>query len=404
MGFTNFVQRHRRKFVYLAGATLTTWWIATYIKNKLVELQEKYITERITRDSLDRRFEQNQKDATFTILALLPSLGTQIMDEFNVEATKRELQTLRSQRLKSSDGDSSNDAANSENAPNLQDPNADIGKTKAQLWEKMKVDGITRALTLVYSLALLVTFARLQLNILGRRTYVESVRKYAQCSTNSNFSSQRKQTETSVSEAVKHEEHNLVHRKYLTFSWWLLHKGWLPLSMRIKHAVEKAFETVDPRTELSYEELSEVIGRTQYEIDHPAGIPKHGNPFASIMLPPPELESYVLSQAPGDGLSADDTGCMLRELLDETADIIDSPNCQDIIFRLVHTGLSVFMSKIHEIYSPQTEKVRLVSILAIAARQAHQMAAGHPLTNEYVEAMVNLTELDAFSALIYSNY
>ena len=44
--------------------------------------------------SLRRRFLQNQEDCTFTIMALLPTLSTQIFQEMDVEATRQELKQV----------------------------------------------------------------------------------------------------------------------------------------------------------------------------------------------------------------------------------------------------------------------------------------------------------------------
>jgi peroxin-3 len=43
--------------------------------------------------SLRRRFIQNQENVSFTIMALIPTLGEQILDELDVEAVIHELQT-----------------------------------------------------------------------------------------------------------------------------------------------------------------------------------------------------------------------------------------------------------------------------------------------------------------------
>lgn len=43
--------------------------------------------------SLRRRFEQNQQDISFTIMALLPSLGQHILDGMDVEGVTQELQS-----------------------------------------------------------------------------------------------------------------------------------------------------------------------------------------------------------------------------------------------------------------------------------------------------------------------
>lgn len=51
------------------------------------------------RNSLRRRFEQNQTDCTYTVLALLPTATENILDAFPVEELTKELQQKRAERL-----------------------------------------------------------------------------------------------------------------------------------------------------------------------------------------------------------------------------------------------------------------------------------------------------------------
>lgn len=51
------------------------------------------------RTSLRRRFEQNQTDCTYTILALLPTTAEEILEALPVEDLTKELQKKRAERL-----------------------------------------------------------------------------------------------------------------------------------------------------------------------------------------------------------------------------------------------------------------------------------------------------------------
>ena len=48
--------------------------------------------------SLRRRFQQTQEDVSYTILALIPTLSEQILDQMNIEALTQELQTRSTAR------------------------------------------------------------------------------------------------------------------------------------------------------------------------------------------------------------------------------------------------------------------------------------------------------------------
>lgn len=51
------------------------------------------------RPSLRRRFEQNQTDCTYTVLALLPTAAEDILEALPVEELTKELQKKRAERL-----------------------------------------------------------------------------------------------------------------------------------------------------------------------------------------------------------------------------------------------------------------------------------------------------------------
>ena len=124
--------------------------------------------------SLRRRFEQNQEDCTFTVLALLPTAAENILGTLQVEAITHELQQKKAERL--ARGTAAPDAASTEassgppsvagdDRKSLQSFQSDSyvhasqmatedsgtvegssssassrpGKTKAQLWAELKI-------------------------------------------------------------------------------------------------------------------------------------------------------------------------------------------------------------------------------------------------------------------------
>ena len=51
-----------------------------------------YLKEHLLFSSLRRRFRQTQEDVSYTILALIPTLSEQILDQMNIEVLTQELQ------------------------------------------------------------------------------------------------------------------------------------------------------------------------------------------------------------------------------------------------------------------------------------------------------------------------
>lgn len=50
-----------------------------------------------------------------------------------------------------------------------------------------------------------------------------------------------------------------TNRKYLTFSWWLLHRGWKDIMAEVEAAVKEVFGTVKPTEDLPLNKLSSLI-------------------------------------------------------------------------------------------------------------------------------------------------
>lgn len=141
----------------------------------------------------------------------------------------------------------------------------------------------------------------------------------------------------------------------------------------------------------------------------------------------------------------------LRRLLDETSDLIDSPSFSQILTLLLDAAFSHLtdqnirsqafklalpgpLPRIQELHSPRPStaslssaavpaaaanliadqdlyepttrtpqpKTKLATILAVVTRQAHEIGNGVP--NEYVQAMEEVRELEAFAAVVYSSH
>ena len=50
-----------------------------------------------------------------------------------------------------------------------------------------------------------------------------------------------------------------TNRKYLTFSWWLLHRGWRDIMMKVEGAVKEVFGPLKPTENVRLDDLSTLI-------------------------------------------------------------------------------------------------------------------------------------------------
>jgi len=84
--------------IKIAGVAGSLYLVTKYFLDRLQEMREAMRQEKLAKENLKKRFLQNQQDCIFTILALLPGLGAQIMEEMDVEGITQVLQGRSRQR------------------------------------------------------------------------------------------------------------------------------------------------------------------------------------------------------------------------------------------------------------------------------------------------------------------
>lgn len=220
-----------------------------------------------------------------------------------------------------------------------------------------------------------------------------------------------------------------TNRKYLTFSWWLLHRGWREVMLKVETAVKEVFGALSPRDDLSMQRFSELTLEVRKKVEGATEAERQETRWLQYLLPPREQEDFVLQSAltsnVGSGPTSPTNPAPLRRLLDETSDLIDSPPFSHVLTLLLDAGFSTLVdqkiaqqafkvpvtsvtdetdlilssNRVTEIFEPKPAK--LPSILAILSRQAHSIGNGVP--NEYLQAMEGVRDLEAFAAVVYSS-
>ena len=304
-------------------------------------------------------------------------------------------------------------------------------------------------MTLLYTLSLLTLLTRIQLNLLGRRTYLSSVVSLASPpnpSQSTHISLENNDDDNYDSVYGNDFETN---RKYLTFSWWLLHKGSKEIVDKVSAAVKEVFGPVSPREDITLERLSELILEVRKKVEGATESERREHRWLSYMLPPRDQEDFVLSESGIDAMSASpapqeisqdpmhaansaSSNASLRRLLDETSDLIDSPTFTHVFTQVLNATFSHLidyrvateafkisppapdsLSRITEI---SDKKCKFAQTLAVFCRQAHSIAAGSSepddlavaesvgsQVNEYLAAIDQVKDLEAFAAVIYSS-
>ncbi len=150
----------------------------------------------------------------------------------------------------------------------------------------------------------------------------------------------------------------------------------------------------------------------------------------SYLLPPREEEDNLLEESGVLGVTeaaTPQTAATLRHLLDETADLIDSPTFTRVQMLLNNECFETLIQQCKAdafksagpVTAPQSFtsvgtvvppwqdselKTKLANVLAVLARQAHVIGNGASPPNLYVAAMdQGVRELEAFAAVVYSS-
>jgi peroxin-3 len=285
-------------------------------------------------------------------------------------------------------------------------------------------EAITRAFTLIYTLALLTLLTRIQLNLLGRRSYLSSVVSLATGGLQDSFINLENNDDDNTDQAYGNDFE--TNRRYLTFSWWLLHRGWREVMFKVQDAVQDVFGPLSPRDDLSLSRFSELTLEVRKKVEGATEADRQSTRWLQYLLPSREQEDYVLQQSgmsaesPESTTLASSNSSPLRRLLDETSDLIDSPPFTYVLTLLLDAGFSTLVDqkvaqqafkvpappsdpnsepRIQELFDPKPMKLPIV--LATLTRQAHQIGNGVP--NDYLQAMELVGDLEAFAAVVYSS-
>ncbi|KAL2753334.1 hypothetical protein ACRALDRAFT_1058186 [Sodiomyces alcalophilus JCM 7366] len=519
-------QRNRTPLAIGAGIVGAGYVATQYVLSRLNDARERMSSDRIAKENLRRRFEQNQEDCTFTVLALLPSATAAILKALDTEAITYEIQSMKARgsankgpatgtgtlsspsiadtNLTEDDGARSSLAASTVQSEsgihasqvtlppvNQEEGSQDGGaagveqqqqqqpqtqqqqkpkKTKRQLWHDLIISSITRSFTLIYTLALLTMLTRIQLNLLGRRSYLSSVISLAASASGAGSPSGPISLENNDDDSPVHAYGSdfETNRKYLAFSWWLLNRGWCDLRIQVEEAVRAIFGELSPRDILTFQRFAELTLEVRRRVEGATPDARRRNPAwlgyllptradedevirASGILEEGEVEKSTVdlgsAQQPPSQLQQG-SPVSLRRLLDETADLIESPAFAHVLTLLLDSGFSELVDNrvatlafgippqgdkdaaprpsdhlrstddmlvggapLGTILPPEeaeeasqlrtTKAVQLPRILSVLTRQAHLVGNGMP--NEYLSEMERVRDLESFAAVVYSS-
>ena len=198
--------------------------------------------------------------------------------------------------------------------------------------------------------------------------------------------------------------------------------------LKVEVAVKEVFGGLSPRDDISMQRFSELTLEVRKKVEGATEAERQASTWLQYLLPPKE-EEFVLKESgmtkessPSGSVSISSSDITpLRRLLDETSDLIDSPPFSHVLTLLLDAGYSTLVDQkiAQQAYKvPPTsdipdlntlrvtevvdvKPVKLPIVLAILTRQAHSIGNGE--SNEYLQSMEQVRDLEAFAAVVYSS-
>lgn len=368
-----FFNRNKRRIFITSAVTFSIYLLVNeFVIKKFRNYQNALRQEFMFKQQIRQRFILTQQDCYYTILALLPVLAQPIVDALPVDLITQALrlkkghqQQQQQQPLLSQVASGSNSELTTDNL-NLLDNNNNpqsqlsvyMNKSKAELWNLLKIKTITRTLTLMYSISGLLLISRLQMNILARRSYLESAIVMAGVKNPNND--------------IDPHENYIIEQSYLSLSWWLLNKGWANLSTLIENLVIDKFESVSPKTEIGVFDFELILTEIIEEIN------TNNKQFVLDNLFPikyPDLLETILNTNSDVIHQLDIPDSNLTKLINETSSIMSDNNLYffDLLNQLIVTNLHTLTSNLSSNLSTTSNSLMMSDTLPDQQNQQNQL-------------------------------
>ncbi|SCU82219.1 LANO_0B05512g1_1 [Lachancea nothofagi CBS 11611] len=463
-------QRHKNKVLFSSATVaflFSTGAVSLYLIKKWLWRQQLKITEQqFVKEQIKRRFTQTQQDALYTIYELVPVLSLVLAKDLDVDEIVESLKGKKlSRRLSRENKPADHDGLSSGMSTSITEAqntntgraHAEDAKTKAELWDDLKLKSLTKLCTVIYSVSSLLLLTRLQLNILARREYLETAVKVAvekESSTQTSLTSwitsfwqasprplhrpqdQEPESPNMSEEARQARKSNYINEQaFLSFSWWLLNRGWLQFKSLAETLILREFGQLKPRDTLSVEEFSERLSNVLHSINQELFSQSQSEAvkqpsLQQILLPDLNLEQFVLQQTlDSDALKLlYEDSTVLRQLLNETSKCAQSTASLIVLESLVNDAFQFTMLQVEESVSKKSKRKTPKEIddtsSSAGATQAEdskfQMALFSvtcknccdemlksgvvSMNNMFLQRLDSIPELDDLSASVYSNF
>lgn len=272
-----FLNRHKRKFIVGSVFVGSIIFLTRYTQRKLREWQEKEIRALLERTKKRQYFESTERTCNQMILSLAVTLRNSIIKELETETIINELRS-----------GCTNKVAN---------------------WNELKILAITRSAVIIYSYTMLVTFIRIQINLIGGHMY-----KNAQ--------------------SMDNNMGNGIQAKYMSLSSYFIYDGVKKLSSLVKSKVIEITASMSLIDQLTLRDLEQVYWTIISSIS-----------ADNSKEPVKNFTYYMLQQNDKEKESS-----AYSKIIDQTLDLLESDEIQSLMQRNIRTGFVLLIDHIAEYF------------------------------------------------------
>lgn len=459
------VQRYRGGLFIAAasvGTLVAVGSLAVYIvKQWLYRQQLRIAEEHFVKEQIKRRFDQTQSDSLATLYELV-QVSSMVYDQKDLnldeimlalrdKKLQKQSQTGSAARAADTTSNSSvtgvtsalNDKV-SEKASSIRSSKTDDirNMTKGELWNELKIRSISKLVTVTYTTSCLLLMTRLQLNILTRKEYLETVVKTTMQKNNdagnssgffswvaskiwgspSNGEEKRKSAQDMYGELVQAEKAGkhmskgkveyINEQAFLSIFWWLINRGWSKIHEIVEREVRSEFGHLDPKDALTIDDFSERLTKVYYRVNKTLFLvnEEKEKPLLDIMIPrtPQELKN-VLEQAMDlealQLLEQDDS--ILRQLCKEMEKYMKSEATSIVMEQAINESFDYAITEIDASIKKRNQAETQMALFALSCKECcDKMLKTNMMTmdNDYLTVLDGIAVLDDLSAMVYSNF
>lgn len=250
------------------------------------------------------------------------------------------------------------------------------GQDRYALWDHCKTQTYARLVVGVYGVVLLSTFLRVQVNILGRYLYLETL---IATDPSARF---RIPLDVAIPQDTQ--------KRYLGYSEYVVHTGLPQLVALVQATAHQVLSSYPLQRQCTYDDVLAIIDAMRRKMEQPLSPDSDETVLNTFLLPQEDAEG----SSGGNGKRHRDH--KLTMLINETRDVLESSEFNQILSRCLNLSFYGMAHQLHSCF-PRQEQQALASSVdaerdlaapAATAEPALPMAKLMPLVNKQVSQLL----------------